>query len=957
VRINNDGYREGDINFVDRENVRREVGMTELRRIAQLHRWLSQGPPSGGNQLYPPDFNLLNETEVSFRSAPSIIVRSEAELFGINMPRFAYRALLADKDKVLGFANIRRIESFVKAVGRRLEVSRNQSFLNILRSNCRCIGDSFLRVPHWLHGYHIITTRLERWYGEQEIGDGTVFVTHFPVGGGMCAQAACFMATALLHEKAEGVFGVSEVTMYASPESNEQRFLKFSGLTPDDLARYFRHPSVGLNATVQNASTVSHLQQLLRGYVNSNCPVVLPVDMRCFKDRARNLGETPLYSRMGIEEQEAAEHQQLHAVLVVGANRSVVETEDNEFVIHDPATLPYAKVSAKELFNAASIFPGESAKLIPVTSREVKLTLSDTVVSHFKDLQYLPPEMPLKSMRRQTLSQGRMNHRIPGLSELLSGSQTSGLEWRLVALTDGGSTRRPHFIAKQSWSSLIEKLRGLSKVNGKHVWLACSQNEHVTVVRLFPSRNDNWSGIELTTSSGTVLPKFSFSFEKGAEAWTCSLTDDEVKEWMESAWVEWHPTEVQIAIAESCLASECPLRKQDPEKQESVLQAVNCGNANLLQLSLISSFTTKSRDVAEEHWSNLSHNPRREQYLWFQEDIQNSLKLYIGDTRLLDLTAVDAMAMIKPGGLLSQFLVNKHVDGGWRDTVTLATFIPEISAPPRSARGLIAQQAIRFLGNLAVDMQIEMDGMARRTAKTESEQDMKPGLRIELVAGSLVDTVFHNLSGDDQLPELVGSLIPRHEAHRNIAENLHIALTEAGNETQETGEVKPTDLCQLMSSRRICFALEQEPGPIFSLGSRESLIEFCSLLERHQVNQDGRNRYLRWKSLVGLNLDVAHWAMSGIEMAGLPLSVQMRIAHAHLSGHHPRAHFGDTWLDENDKSRFGAFVAWLKKAVLQASSREASNYPVYDGCISIEFEAARCVADVNRSLDIAKQLI
>ena len=121
----------------------------------------------------------------------------------------------------------------------------------------------------------------------------------------MCAQAACFMATSLMHGVANGIFGVPEITALAKGEAAEELLL--GGMGHFDILSYFRHPSVGLWASHQ---TTAWLQPLFKGqflltacvdpvsrenrdelqmvdlcgfvlnsYVMSGMPVIVPLDM------------------------------------------------------------------------------------------------------------------------------------------------------------------------------------------------------------------------------------------------------------------------------------------------------------------------------------------------------------------------------------------------------------------------------------------------------------------------------------------------------------------------------------------------------------------------------------------------------------------------------------------------------------------------------------------------------
>lgn len=266
------------LNAIDRADVQAELGETEMYRLDYLAFRITSPeiPGSGG---FNQDARSTVQDQMRFRSAPSIVVRSEAELFGINMPRFAFRAIVAEKTEQASFVNLRRIGSFVSSVGRRLELGPRDEFISQLRRKCRCVADSLLAVPLWAREYHVITTDLARWYSEEVPQKGTPFVTHFPVGGGMCAQAVCFMASALLHQHGRGVYGVSEVTMMSGTEKDsEETYLNFSGLSVARMTQYFKR--IGLTVTPQYAQNVRDYREALRAFLLSGVPVIIPVDMQ-----------------------------------------------------------------------------------------------------------------------------------------------------------------------------------------------------------------------------------------------------------------------------------------------------------------------------------------------------------------------------------------------------------------------------------------------------------------------------------------------------------------------------------------------------------------------------------------------------------------------------------------------------------------------------------------------------
>jgi hypothetical protein len=215
---------------------------------------------------------------------------------------------------------------------------------------------------------------------------------HIPLaGGGMCAQAAGFMATVIMHEQARGVYGLAEITRLAAP-LGEDNPLRISGLTMADLARYFIR--AGLSAVQQRATSMGRTEQFsgnnqfpdfgsaLRAYVCSGMPVILCVDA----GRLQGIGSPAhpidpndsIYATNGFQctADLRAEKEYRHAILVVGAH-----PERDEFLVHDPRALPFLRATSIQLSNASAYIPDTGMGqlmtnfFLPVTSSHVQLTL------------------------------------------------------------------------------------------------------------------------------------------------------------------------------------------------------------------------------------------------------------------------------------------------------------------------------------------------------------------------------------------------------------------------------------------------------------------------------------------------------------------------------------------------------------------------------------------------------
>ncbi|MCP5551579.1 MAG: hypothetical protein H7A53_11880 [Akkermansiaceae bacterium] len=141
-------------------------------------------------------------------------------------------------------------------------------------------------------------------------------------------------------------------------------------------------------------------------------------------------------------------------------------------------------------------------------------------------------------------------------------------------------------------------------------------------------------------------------------------------------------------------------------------------------------------------------------------------------------------------------------------------------------------------------------------------------------------------------------------------------------------------------------ALEFEPGPLYAFGDWDTLVLLADLLEAEE-------EFGPLKNLVGFNLDIAHWGI----IEAIPLSrvfekpgVFNRIVHAHISDHHPGAHFADCALGSVSRN-LDVFRKWLNLyAVRHAAPVEG--YPRCSGAVSIEIEACRDSEIRDRSIEI-----
>jgi hypothetical protein len=360
------------------------------------------------------------------RFAPSIILRSELELFGCSSPRFTYRIYFEESP---GFINIRRLKEFASRIRVKLPKDRileNQpqgvfSPSDILKclddKNQSCIADCLLPRPKHLpeDRYHLISNSLlSLAYGEasRELDEApielefptylaTPFVKNITLGGGLCAQACCFMAAAIMHEFASGIHGLAEIS--ALSHSSRRRKFSISGIDPHLMHRYFS--TINLSMTVQFPHAEVHppaiqakeiaLQEFetgLKAYCLSGIPVIVPADF------GRMIGfpslesedprdETNLYSLNGLTPDLTnfdRTRPHWHCIVIVGCEKAA-NPGKTVFAFNDSNGHPFMRGRVSRI---AEVGPYsqyrerlEDFQFWPVTPSAVEMPLLD----------YLPP--------------------------------------------------------------------------------------------------------------------------------------------------------------------------------------------------------------------------------------------------------------------------------------------------------------------------------------------------------------------------------------------------------------------------------------------------------------------------------------------------------------------------------------------------------------------------------------
>ncbi len=363
------------------------IGQLEVQRIYR-HLCAKQGDMSSP---------LLDWVET--RPAPSLVTRSEAFMLGLSSPRFAIRMRLPDgQGAPFGFFQLRRMSRFASEVSRsdlirERDADKDQSAHSRLMSirnwrnklaRASCIADSLLILPSQYTSSDWIVLQVpeevKASYGCSVVGPCVPFMKHIDlVGGGMCAQACCFMASLLLYDTIQAIHGIADITAWSSKNylpGQEGQFV-MSGLNAEKMALFYERANTGVTVFEQPARMISERannpaiadmsvdsQQSYRNYVDCVCayirsgfPVVLSVDLGRMAGQdasfAPDVSAVDVFTSNGLLGQSALIRKSVpvrmtHAILAIGYRRG--PANDVTILCMDPATVPFLEIRGSELY-------------------------------------------------------------------------------------------------------------------------------------------------------------------------------------------------------------------------------------------------------------------------------------------------------------------------------------------------------------------------------------------------------------------------------------------------------------------------------------------------------------------------------------------------------------------------------------------------------------------------------
>ncbi|MFW6154649.1 MAG: sugar phosphate isomerase/epimerase family protein [Planctomycetota bacterium] len=979
------------MNSVSDDQIRKVLGPNGIKELEELCAWLLGTTDASETQR-----------KWTGRMAPSIITRSEAALFSLSIPRFALRVYLDAEEK--SFVNCRRIGEFCDQARRWVKrQSRNHLGKGrladvavralaelrrpawVLRKNS-CLADCLLSLPSDVErrkNYKIIKASLGTAYGESPALVGTPYVHQIKLsGGGLCAQAACFMATALLHDHTEGVWGVAEVTVLGTPPTTSEspgsdpREYLLQGLTQSGIVDYFLSDYVKLNAIWMQALPGSTsegdgaatkeaqlwietkpLASAMKAYIASSCPLILPLDMgrmagipspRC------DLRTESIYAANGLDRKHCLAdpneaHQRRHAVVAVGY---CTDSEGKDvFLLNDPASRPFLKANAGQIGDSAfyetddlsSVMQG---RFLAITPKKVKMPLVGWRPRSKLDRPDTYPGLLRLAMILQTRFLPNTGTDLPMClsPEARARFRLSTVDGILAGPLDNDTLDEP----------IQEALR------------KCTED----LVRRFAP--EHWCWVQVADGSIWV-----WNAEK-AMPYKETISPELARKYLMGVW-QFDSQGCQRVYLADAVPPAAPTHPAIPEVLDDRTQADE-GPREVRQ-SLITSFATRGVDDALKNWPDKVRYA--DIYCFMQSDIEallpakrlglrlavlNQTMRWVHWVRLWDFARRPGWQLFtnrkRKVGRLTRLEAWKRASKPfevWPEAiVTTLERLSAYATAPRKVRtvcqwldGRAKAKDVRILGLTTFFPEVVAAGAKGRhvtralrflTDVCERLQRLNhPAHTIEIVSGGLIHGVWpakwhsHRHSGGEE--SLVG-IDRKQELYAATSIGTEQALRSL------LGRIRP--IRQRALDANVQFAVELEPGPLCVLRDWDSLKLFCELLE-------DSGDYSDLSPLVGLNLDCAHYAMAQItsEKVFTEPAVRDRIVHVHLADH-GRGHFGDVALGRIHPEEH--FANWLRLVPALVCERSQS-MPKFLGGLSIEMEACRDMEDIGDSLAKLERLI
>jgi len=867
------------MNELEEKHVLREIGKHNLVSLQKLKSWLESADPSRENweALSP-----AGPQPFSYKRSPSVVTRSEAELFGVSLPRFAIKVyfrpdqtefvnarrtvLFADQARCWGSPKNLPVNSGIRSlkVGELLPDNRFRISLKcpgwILHTNS-CIADSVIQPPSRLRdSFHIILSQLSELYGKTDAGldySGTPYIKHIRLsGGGLCAQAVCFMATLLMLREASAVYGIAEITQLAMGKAGDHLLL--TGLSQQHLSTYFS--KVGLNLHLQAPAAPARFTLAMKSYIRSNCPIVFPLDAGVLAGHIKmpRTGFTSILKSNNVKIPRYDTYEPMaHAVLVLGCN-------EDFFLLHDPSTLPFLTATPGQLWDAGRY-----------TSPE----LTNQLTGHF--FAVVPNDVNLPVGESGRVSNGQFKHTHLGVLNLayralrvqenVVFNHTKLLTLCRLSAVPGSCGQDQNLSVGPALLSFlaakVEEMKPCLDVD-PWVWFHCVSDEEFLIwdaemeppTSSTPESACSFLLLHISTRSGKPVMVFQRTSPRGSGTPPACQAESPVpvdRQTASNAGFELPQLDGQL-VKRALLTSfdlvssnERPgWPKEWPSVEKYMLMQHEAKHAipSSLRPSLI---FEEIRHFASYTAYVLAHNF----YQWFP-----AVRWLSGHYRMrrrngleIDVRRSPGFAWTWPVSTALERLQSVH----WNTfalrsiaravaesmpckIVALATFFPEISSSDKCVRAMTAR-ALKSICCVA--------GFLNR----RHSHDIKV---VEIVGGSLVDGIWPAVSSRSAKAETayVANLLDEQSGMDRVIEVLRMVAPFA----IENG---------------VKLAVELEPGPLYILRDEPTLLKFCQLVQSDSL----------LTRCVGLNLDISHWHLAGIKPDNLPAAIHTRIIHCHAN--------------------------------------------------------------------------
>lgn len=942
--------REGEETFYKKWELHNSEGFPDPHGwgVSELLRLVPYLADNGQPREIPPTH--VGSVEFHHRLAPSIITRGEADMLGLSDPRFARRVFLAIKTtrgvKWLGFVNLRRLgrlKDQASRWGRIRSSMRRRSWRFVWSSSVRKASSVADSVVCWPDGRFpsrqwvrlAMPGIVPSLYGEVLDGSCVPFLKHVNIfGGGMCAQACCFMGTMLMYPQARSVFATPEITAIARGMIGRAGPMELGGLSPTQVVAYFRNDRVGLWASYQNvplsnplsrvpttrSTEYTELKTSISAYVRSGFPVILYVDMDRMGGRGTIEFPCPpkVYQNNGLDVRnvDAPDKKpriRRHVVVAIG-----VSQDGKELVFNDPAHQPFLRFSLLDYLNTGQYMP------IPASERErggPQWALSPGAIT-----PVVPRGVRLPLLfEHEVDEQGRTGVVRAGLLWVSSALNVNDIigGGRLTRFEPPGS--RPFWLMqigqmvlgqKDVQSDLMkdianadELIRELMRCGDLLCDRGAPSTAWVWIQLRLPSMIIVWDA-----SQQTVVGDVSAAGAKRLVAAVGVRGKD-------ARWV-WHAgpaipsAPLEMAEEHEPRTSPGPISLSPALitsfAAEGLSQAIAAWPHPSIYGDLYAFFRTDEAFLGREefrrarvlgacmqlprllfnatlrlpHKISVALRMRSDRYQWIRRVGEKMLEPF----ERPDLNVCEWLASHCDNPEYTR-LVAQRVCDAFRAAavkcVAITTFLPEISAEPNSRTQRCGSRALKFLVRFAAAM----------NARLKEDGD-GPIRTLEVVAGSLIDYVERRRVGG---AKFAAQLLDKAVAIRRLCER----LKELEADIRGSG---------------VQIVIELEPGPLFVLSQQADLELMTAICVELEI-----------ADIVSANLDMAHWALGGVPLREIRGVLSSLIKHGHISGF-GKGHFGDTKPDAGAMRDFFRNRLFLLHSLVPQKA---------SGVVSLEMECAR----------------